>query len=189
MVRIPYSTDFNFQIFSGSMTNYFLPWIALTAQLPFETGDPWSNAVRARSLRKAYLVSPLINKQMSFFMAVGSPSLITFSLTLTILNRYWVRRTFEGLYKKAQSITISSRFSEYTVRVRAAQYLLQEAQQVPLRAAQDRGWLSSLLVIPGNTEWWYHLQDRLKSTRRGFTASLAAQILVAVLAYLFTVIS
>ncbi|KAK3623666.1 hypothetical protein LTR56_020503 [Elasticomyces elasticus] len=168
--RIPFTKNFDFQNFSASFTNYFLPWIALTAQLPYETGNPWSNA-------------------MSFCLAVGSPALITFSLTLTILNRFWVRTTFNELHTVAQGNTISSHYSEIAGRVRAMQYLLQEAQQVPLRLSQADGWLSSLIVCPDNTAWWKDLQGRLESTRRGVTASLVAQMTVAGLAYLFTVIS
>ncbi|KAK5699682.1 hypothetical protein LTR97_005811 [Elasticomyces elasticus] len=168
--RIPFTKNFNFQSFSGSFTNYFLPWIALTAQLPYETGNPWSN-------------------MMSFCLAVGSPALITFSLTTTILNRFWVRTTFNELHTVAKGNTIGTRYSEVAGRVHAVQYLLQEAQQVPIRVSQAEGWLSSLVVCPDNTAWWKDLEGRLKSTRRGVTASLVAQMAVAGLAYLFTVIS
>lgn len=152
------------------MTNYFLPWLALTAQLPFETGDLWSNT-------------------MSFCLAVGSPAFVTYSLTITILNRYWVRKRFNGLLTKARSLSIRQKYREYEDRIRAAQYLLQEAQQVPLRASQEKGWLSSLVVIPKNEIWWEHLEGRLRSTRRGVTASLVAQMLLASVTYLFTVIT
>lgn len=151
------------------MTNYFLPWLTLTAQLPYETGDPWSNV-------------------MSFCLALGSPSLVTFSLTITILNRLWVRKQFDSLVKKAQRLN-PQRFPYFDRKVRSAQFLLQEAQQVPLRASQERGWLSSLIVIPGNADWWKSLEGRLKATRRGFTASLVAQMALAFTAYLFTVIA
>lgn len=149
------------------MTNYFLPWLTLTAQLPFETGDPWSNV-------------------MSFCLALGSPSLITFSLTITILNRLWVRQQFARLTSRTSDWGL---FRDYEHRVQYVQYLLQEAQQVPLRASQEHGWLSSLIVIPDNANWWKLLKGRLRSTRRGFTASLVAQMALAFVAYLFTVIA
>ena len=189
--NIPYAKNFNWQTFAASLTNYFLPWLALTAQLPFETGDPWSNLVSQRSLA-SYALAPDTDSgrlQMSFCLAVGSPALVTFSLTITILNRFWVRKTFEELRKKAQGGIIGTRLTEYGNRIRAIQFLLQEAQQVPLRASQELGWLSSLIVTPGNTAWWNRLEGRLKGTRRGFTASLVAQMAVAAIAYLFTVIS
>ncbi|KAK5111673.1 hypothetical protein LTR62_004778 [Meristemomyces frigidus] len=167
---IPYSSDFNFQTFAGAMTNYYLPWLALTAQLPFENGDPKANF-------------------MSFCLAVGSPAMITYSLTITILNRFWVREKFAELQQKAAGPNVQDRYGGYAERIRAAQYLLQEAQQVPLRASQERGWLSSLVVVPENKDWWTRAEERIKSTRRGFTASLVAQMALAAIAYLFTVIA
>jgi len=150
------------------MTNYFLPWLALTAQLPFETGDAWANI-------------------MSFCLAIGSPALATYSLSITILNRQWVQQEFRELRTNARSL--SRKYNELTDRIEAAIFLLQEAQQVPLRASQEKGWFSSLLVVPGNALWWEHLQERLETTRRGITASLVAQMLLAAIAYLFTVIT
>lgn len=168
MSAIPYS--FDFQQFAASFSNYLLPWLALTAQLPYETATPWGN-------------------MMSFCLAVGSPTMITYSLTLTILNRYWVRERFHKLSMKAQSHAVHDKYAGYSDRVRAIQYLLQEAQQVPLRASQEKGWLSSLLVAPKNQTWWRSVQKRLRTTRRGVTFSLVAQILAAAIAWLFTVSS
>ena len=126
---------------------------------------------------------------MSFCLAVGSPTMITYSLTLTILNRYWVRVRFHKLTMKAQLPAVHDKYAEYSNRVRAIQYLLQEAQQVPLRASQEKGWLSSLLVAPENQTWWRNVQRRLIRTRRGVTFSLVAQVLAAAIAWLFTVSS
>lgn len=81
------------------------------------------------------------------------------------------------------------KYSEFCVRIKAIQFLLQEAQQVPLRASQERGWLSSLIVGPKNQAWWRNVQRRLTRTRRGITFSLVAQILAAGIAWLFTVTS
>ena len=126
---------------------------------------------------------------MSLCMAVGSPALITYSLSLTILNRSWVRQQFDSLFSRARGQSVHQRFPGYADRVRAAQYLLQEAQQVPMRASQDSGWLSSLVVVGDNQKWWQRMRDRLNNTRRGVTFSLTAQIVMAAIAWLFTVIS
>lgn len=79
------------------------------------------------------------------------------------------------------------KYSDFSIRIKAIQYLLQEAQQVPLRASQERGWLSSLIVGPRNHGWWRNVQRRLTRTRRGVTFSLVAQITAAAVAWLFTV--
>ncbi|KAK6442915.1 hypothetical protein LTR95_000793 [Oleoguttula sp. CCFEE 5521] len=161
--NVPYR--FDFQDFSSSFTNYFLPYLALTAQLPYETGDGSHNV-------------------MAFFLALGSPALITYSLTLTILNRAWVKVQFRRLKDKASRLKT---FGIYEDRVQSAMLLLQEAQQVPLRASQQNGWFSSLIVGPDNADWWERITNSLKSTRRGLTASLVAQTATAIVAYSFTV--
>jgi hypothetical protein len=51
---------------------------------------------------------------MSFCLAVGSPAMITYSLTLTILNRYWVRERFHKLFMKAQSRAVHDKYAEYS---------------------------------------------------------------------------
>ncbi|KAI6826728.1 hypothetical protein KC332_g1721 [Hortaea werneckii] len=168
--RIPYAHNFNFQTFAAAMTNYFLPWLALTAQLPYETGDPWSNV-------------------LSFCMAVGSPTLVTYSLTITILNRFWANKSFGSLRRRTEQPDINNRYAGFFQRIIAVQYLLQEAQQVPLMLSMEAGWLSSLLVLPANSAWWHTLRESLRATRRGVTASLVAQVMLAATAFLFTIIA
>jgi hypothetical protein len=113
--------------------------------------------------------------------------LITYSLVLTILNRYWIRNQFQQLSERARDRAVKTKYRAFEERVAAAQYLLQEAQQVPLRASQSNGWLSSLIVVPGNEEWWQNLKNRLFHGRRGVTASLVFQMLAAIVAWIFTV--
>jgi hypothetical protein len=123
---------------------------------------------------------------MILFMAIGSPALITYSLTLTILNRIWVRRIFGSLHKRLDDVPKDLRH-ELRKRLRAAQYILQESQQVPMRASQVHGWLSSLIALEENHPWWMRGKKDLKNTRRGYTLSLLAQIGMAFLAYTLTI--
>lgn len=122
-------------------------------------------------------------------MAVGSPALVTYSLLITITNRWSVGTLFADLRAVARDELLELRYRGYKDRIRTAQFLLQEGQQVPLRASQERGWLSSLIVMPANSGWWDRLDGRLRSTRRAVTASLIAQTFFAAVAYLFTVIA
>ena len=108
--------------------------LTLCAQLPYEAGSPWNNF-------------------MSFCLAIGSPTLITYSLSITIFNRFWVRKEFDKLRRlKPNQAKRRENFHHYESRIRASQYLLQEGQQVPLRASQEQGWLSSLLGLPENAD-------------------------------------
>jgi hypothetical protein len=123
---------------------------------------------------------------MSLFMAVGSPALITYSLTLTILNRIWVRRIFGSLLDKLDDLP-RNLHQGLRKRLQAAQYLLQESQQVAMRASQVDGWLSSLIALDDNDAWWMRVKKDLKNTRRGYTFPLLAQIVMAFLAYTLTI--
>ncbi|KAH8198271.1 hypothetical protein TruAng_007569 [Truncatella angustata] len=153
---------FSFQIFSAGATNYLLPWLALTAQLPFETGE-----------------HNVIANFMSFCIALGSPMLITYSLMITILNQHWLRTHFREL----------ERNSPVKKTVKNARIFLQESQQVPLRVSQEDGSLASLIVLTENKIWWQRLREHVERTRRGVTLSLIAQIIVAILSWVLTVIA
>jgi hypothetical protein len=123
-------------------------------------------------------------------MALGSPALVTFSLSLTILNRFSIRERFQQLKRRAeQSHDVHDRYQRFEDHIKNIQFLLQEAQQDPIRCSEERHWLSSLIVLPENRAWWAKLKKRLENTRRGVTFSLVAQIIMAGIAWLLTVIS
>ncbi|KAI0115895.1 hypothetical protein GGR51DRAFT_575697 [Nemania sp. FL0031] len=154
---------FSLQAFTSGATNYLFPWLALTAQLPFEAGE---NEVLAHV--------------MSFSYAVGSPMLITYSLAITILNQHWLRGRFRKLESQDRPLHLTSK----NIRI-----FLQESQQLPLRLSQEGGSLASLIVLRDNVDWWEKLKTSILLTRRGVTLSLIAQILVAVLSWILTVLS
>ena len=153
---------FNYQTFLARVTNYLLPWLALTAQLPYEAGGVVPNII-------------------SFCMAVGSPMLITFSLMMTILNRRW----FENKYRR---LSRPYRNTTFATRLDGAHSLLEAAQQVPIRMALRNGWLASLILLPSNEQWWSRLSSHVEATRRSLTLSLVAQSSVAVIAWVLTII-
>ena len=123
---------------------------------------------------------------MSLCMAVGSPALITYSLTLTFLNRKWARDEFDRLKMGVRDV--SSRYPELDRRIQAIVYVIEEAQQVPLRVSQEYGWLSSLIVNGHNHDRWIRLRETLSYTRRKSSLALVFQMIVAIIAWLFTVI-
>ncbi|GAB7343470.1 hypothetical protein MBLNU457_1491t1 [Dothideomycetes sp. NU457] len=162
------SDSFNFESFAGDLTNYLLPWLALCAQLPYEADDGYSNI-------------------MSFFLAVGSPMLTTFSLFVAMLDRQLARSRFKKLRRKYEDII--ERHDSIKKRIKGAEYLLREAGHVSIRASNLNHWLTSLASLDQNTHWWTRLHESLKSSRREVTPSLVAQICVAILAYALTVIA
>ena len=80
-----YST-FEFSNFSTSVTNWLLPWLALTAQLPYETSGPFNNVLSAT-------------------LAVGSPALASYGMVLTLLNRFQTASEFGSLIDQVREIS------------------------------------------------------------------------------------
>ena len=163
-------SEFSFAHFSASFTNWLLPWLSLLSQLPFETDGPFNNL-------------------MSVLLAVGSPALITYSLVITIFARSRIAERFEELERIAENSPIKRVYHQFITRLKYACYILQESQQAPMRAWEGNGWLSSLVVLEENQGWWECVKKNLASTRRGVTTSLVAQLLFAVVAWLFTIIA
>lgn len=126
---------------------------------------------------------------MSALLAVGSPALITYSLTLTILNRSSAYRRCEKLRSSVFESQAKRKYEGLLEMIKEARYLMQETQQTPMRVCQDEGWLSSLVVLPDNFAWWKSVRVELQKARRGVTASLFAQVATAIIAWLMTVIS
>ncbi|KAK1980889.1 hypothetical protein LZ30DRAFT_593851 [Colletotrichum cereale] len=153
----------SFNRLASSSTNYLLPWLALTAQLPYETGSTEADII-------------------SVCVGLGSPVLMTFSLMMTILNKRWIRKRFRNLAGKCDG----NGFAQMKSRVKSARVIAEEAQQAPTRLLQKDGWLARLVVLDRNTAWWSEAANSLKSTRRGPTLSLYAQLSVAVIAWVLT---
>jgi hypothetical protein len=117
-------------------------------------------------------------------MAVGSPALITYSLTVTVLNNSFIHYKF----KKLIEVNDQSRY-DIRSQLRAARYILQQSQGVPIQIIQgNKGWLSSIVVLTANKAWFERLMLEIDSTARPITFALSAQMIWVVLAYIFTIV-
>lgn len=116
-------------------------------------------------------------------MALGSPVLITYSLSLTVINSYKLKHIFNQL-KNFKTIP-----QQYSKHLTTIQEVLQASQHVPLRPSQRGGWLSSLLVLKENDDWWDEVCEYLMGHVRDFSPSALAQIGFAVVAWLLTVVA
>ncbi|KAJ7608733.1 hypothetical protein FB45DRAFT_379373 [Roridomyces roridus] len=154
-----------------TMTTWLLPWLALIAQLPFEATG-WMNL-------------------LSGCLAVGSPALATYSLALTAFNRRYAFRKFRGLKDKVQRNTRQAVYGWMIERLDKAAFIVVEVQQCPMRANQRDGEFASLLTINDldRNIFWKVAHKDLKNTRRGFTYSFLAQVLMAALSYLLSFIA
>ncbi|KNG47864.1 hypothetical protein TW65_05363 [Stemphylium lycopersici] len=154
---------FDFPIFTSGVTNYLLPWLGLTAQLPYETGSIPGNFE-------------------SFCLAVGSPMLSTFSLMSTALNVETTSRMFNDILRNNETT------SSMKEAIQSAEYFLCFSQQSPIRL--NEGELKQL--FEENPEQlrdrWLPLEKGLHNTRRRYTFSLFAQTAFAVVAWVLTIV-
>lgn len=141
---------------SQGLTSWLLPWLALTAQLPFETKDKQTNF-------------------MALLLALGSPSLITFSLTLTILDARWINRKFRHI--KEGNKGLRPRPPLQTKAIKAARVFLIESQHIPIQIFNGpRREFAQLVVCPENWAWWCSVRKEIQKTKRQWTYSLYAQV-------------
>ncbi|KAF4920765.1 Cocaine esterase [Colletotrichum viniferum] len=161
--HINMATNFN-RIAAGS-TSYLLPWLALTAQLPYETGGTGSDI-------------------MSVCLGLGSPMLMTVSLMVTILNKTWIRKAFRKL--RNQDGVESG--TGMLAKANGAVVIAEAAQQVPTRLVQTERALIAQMFLSDHNGWWKQAGDKLKTTRRGVTLSLVAQLSVAIIAWILTAV-
>ncbi|KAJ7204209.1 hypothetical protein C8J57DRAFT_1407321 [Mycena rebaudengoi] len=91
---------FDFAAFSTQFSSFMLPFLALTAQLPFG------------AISRADNFSTIA-------MTIGSPTLAIFSLMITVLNSRWLKRRFGRIsYPNAnQAATILNNLQESLLRV------------------------------------------------------------------------
>ncbi|USP74768.1 hypothetical protein yc1106_02042 [Curvularia clavata] len=154
---------FDFPIFLSGVTNYFLPWLGLTAQLPYETDSISGNFE-------------------SFCLAVGSPMLTTFSLISTALNAHSTSIIFAAKFGNGKTT------SHLREAVESAEYFLRGSQQSPIRIKEDQ----FRQLFEEDTERlrdrWLPLEQRLHNTRRQYTFSLFAQTFFAVVAWVLTIV-
>ncbi|KDQ58268.1 hypothetical protein JAAARDRAFT_155966 [Jaapia argillacea MUCL 33604] len=69
---------FTWSSFSPQFSAWLLPYLALVSQIPFGTGNKWSNFV-------------------SVLLTVGSPTLAAYCLALTVLNTRWAISRFQDI--------------------------------------------------------------------------------------------
>ena len=137
-----------------SFTSWLLPWLALTAQLPFETKDKQTNF-------------------MALILALGSPSLITFSLASTILNARSINRIFRQIKENNEPLKRPLQVKA----IKAARAFLIESQNIPIQIYNgSRRELAQLVIRPENWAWWQALREEIQKTKREWTYSLYAQV-------------
>lgn len=151
---------------SQSVSSWLLPWLALTAQLPFETKDKITNFT-------------------ALLLALGSPALIAYSLALTILNARRINEKFRKIKDDSQTLNHPLQ----TKAIKAARSILIEMQYVPIQIYNGpRREISQLIVHPDNWAWWCSVRRKLLITKKKWTYSLYAQVGWVVVVQLLAII-
>ena len=144
--------DWNF--LSQGVSSWLIPWLALTAQLPFETKDKTTNFI-------------------ALLLALGSPALAAYSLALTILDARRINQKFRQIKEDSQTLHRPLQIKA----VKAARFILTEMQHVPIQIFNGRRReISQLIVNPDNWALWCSLRQKLLITKRKWTYSLYAQV-------------
>ena len=139
---------------SQGVSSWLLPWLALTAQLPFETKGKTTNFI-------------------ALLLAVGSPAVIAYSLASTILDARWINEKFRQIKEDSQTLNHPLQIDA----IKAARFVLIEMRHVPIQIYNGpRREISQLIVHPDNWAWWCSLRQKLLITKRKWTYSLYAQV-------------
>ncbi|KAK0451451.1 hypothetical protein EV421DRAFT_2031250 [Armillaria borealis] len=114
------SEPISFLAFAQESGAWLVPWLALLSQLPFGAKDLFENA--------NYII-----------MAVGSPTLMIYSLALSAINTRWIGCLFDSAKRYPNR--------NYTARV------FNVLQHCCFRLAPSDDVLASIIILPQNDVW------------------------------------
>jgi hypothetical protein len=147
----------------NSLSGWLLPWLALTAQLPFQTRD------KRRDLASVFLI-------------IGTPILAMYSLLVTFYNGDWVQ-------KQCRREEVIAKSREKLIHMDCVAEVLLGCQHIPLYVTNEEKLTRSTELKEDPLEdWWENVAENLRDTGRHVTPSLWAQLLLATISYVFTLI-
>ncbi|KAF8465302.1 hypothetical protein BDZ91DRAFT_795030 [Kalaharituber pfeilii] len=158
--------------FAPQFTAWLLPFIALTAQFPYQASTTWGNL-------------------MSGIITVGSPALATFSLVLTFLNARWIHKRCAETVDLLPKRTFHDREKQKIVKsiFKSMKKVLSVAQQEPYERVQDIRISNDLDGdLLWDEHWWKMLAAAVQKTKRGYTASFVHQLLWVNIAFAFSMV-
>ncbi|KAJ7596010.1 hypothetical protein C8J56DRAFT_1022428 [Mycena floridula] len=134
---------FSFPAFSTQFSSFMLPFLALTAQLPFGATNSADNF-------------------STIALTIGSPTLAIFSLIITVLNSRWLKRRFARIsYPNTNyAVTVLINLQQSLLRVET-----EDSNGCPL--------LASLIVLPQNDQWWRRGAETLMFTHTWSMVNIA----------------
>lgn len=145
---------FDWNDFAGGISSWVLPWLALTAQLPYETRSGYGNFE-------------------AFYLAVGSPVLIIYSLCMSALNVRWINEQFRHTRERVEQL--SPDFLEENDREQllktldCAREVVASTQHNPVSFVLDSNGQEFVKIFedPETRKiWWQVARAELKKTQR-----------------------
>ena len=110
---------------------------------------------------------------MALLLSIGTPSLLIYSLALTILEARWTNQVFRQIIEKSGPL----RRESHVNAIKAARAILMELQSIPIGVCNGtRREIAQLVVRPENWTWWYGLRQGILKTKREWTYPLYAQV-------------
>ncbi|KAK0469379.1 uncharacterized protein EV420DRAFT_28246 [Desarmillaria tabescens] len=149
------SEPFSFPSFAQESSAWLVPWLALLSQLPFGANDLFENA--------NYII-----------LAVGSPTLIIYSLSLSALNTRWIGRLLDTAKRYPNRNHTARAFNA----LQHCCFYLEPSDEV----------IASIIVLPQNDVWWEGLVKALEARRLGWTISAFFNLIWVLIAFIFTII-
>lgn len=160
--------------FSTQFSSWLLPFLALIAQFPYETGKTSRNL-------------------MSFFLMLGSPMFAMYCLSLTFLNSRWLRSETKRIFRQTANShgyedQNDTRFQGLGKLPEHLEVTLRYCQQEPLYLRDLRSENLNPDTVQHHVDYWEALCERIREAKRPYTASFVHQIAWVVVAFMVTII-
>lgn len=84
----------------------------------------------------------------NYYLLVGIPALVTYSLAITAFNRTWLGGRSQKFHRIAKIANMRDRHPGFRNRPETVERLFAEGQQVPIPLFEEGAQLSSLPVLP-----------------------------------------
>jgi hypothetical protein len=138
--------------FTNHLITWLFPCLSLAAYLLFQGSSVWKNL-------------------QVLLLAIGSPVLIIYSVTVTIFNAYSIKKAFRKVEEDNRRLDRPPQIK----LIKSARRLLMASQSIPIGSlnAFQRD-LAELVVNPENWQWWAVVAEELTTAMGGLTSSLVA---------------
>ena len=136
--------------FTNHLITWLFPCLSLAAYLLFQGSSVWKNL-------------------QVLLLAIGSPVLIIYSVTVTIFNAYSIKKAFRKVEEENRCLDRPPQIK----LIKSARRLLMASQSIPIGSLNTfQNDLAELVVNPENWRWWAVVAEQFTTMMEGLTSSL-----------------